>query len=50
MNTQRSTLRKTNRIPQRAEGDLLIVFVILTLLKVVLASYSDDDVKHPRHE
>jgi len=39
--------REEGRIPQHAEAGFLIGFIILTLLTIVLASCSDDDVKAP---
>jgi len=48
MNTKKSTpSEKTGRIPEHAEAGFLIGFIILTLLTMVLASCSDDDVKSP---
>jgi hypothetical protein len=48
MNTKKSTpTEKTGRIPEHAEAGFLIGFVILTLLTILLASCSDDDVKGP---
>jgi hypothetical protein len=51
MKTEKSNpsekVHEESKIPQHAEAGFLIGFIILTLLTIVLASCSDDDVKGP---